>query len=228
MLRVEGVEFSYGDREVLRGVDLEVKPGKVRVLFGPNGSGKSTLLKIVAGILKPDKGRVIIGEEDVTDLPPEERHVGYVPQQPALFPHMTVKDNITYSLQNGRGDPDRLDELVELLGLKEYLDLKPDELSGGYQSRVSLARALFSDPKVMLLDEPLSDVDLAVKADLVPKFREVLKETGVPALYVTHDPWEAERIGDTFTVLVGGKAVDVGSVDEALEKLKRGVESVKA
>ncbi|WP_148688178.1 ABC transporter ATP-binding protein [Methanopyrus sp. SNP6] len=228
MLRVEGVEFSYGDREVLRGVDLEVKPGKVRVLFGPNGSGKSTLLKIVAGILKPDKGRVIIGEEDVTDLPPEERHVGYVPQQPALFPHMTVKDNITYSLHNGRGDPDRLDELVELLGLKEYLDLKPDELSGGYQSRVSLARALFSDPKVMLLDEPLSDVDLAVKTDLVPKFREVLKETGVPALYVTHDPWEAERIGDTFTVLVGGKAMDVGSVDEALEKLKRGVESVKA
>ncbi|WP_456483947.1 ATP-binding cassette domain-containing protein [Methanopyrus kandleri] len=228
MLRVEGVRFSYGDREVLRGVDLEVGPGEIRVLFGPNGSGKSTLLKIIAGILKPDEGRVIIGGKDVTELPPEKRQVGYVPQQPALFPHMTVEDNITYSLQNGRGDPDRLDELVELLGLEEYLDRKPDELSGGYQSRVSLARALFSDPKVMLLDEPLSDVDLTVKADLVPRFREVLKETDIPALYVTHDPWEAERIGDSFTVLIDGKAVDVDSVDEALEGLKRGVESVKA
>ncbi|WP_457619569.1 ATP-binding cassette domain-containing protein, partial [Methanopyrus sp.] len=99
---------------------------------------------------------------------------------------------------------------------------------GGYQSRVSLARALFSDPEVMLLDEPLSDVDLAVKADLVPRFREVLKEADIPTLYVTHDPWEAERIGDSFTVLVGGKAVDVGSVGEALEELKRGAEGVKA
>ncbi|WP_456481455.1 ABC transporter ATP-binding protein [Methanopyrus sp.] len=229
MLKVEGIEFSYeNDRKVLRGVDLEVEPGEVRVLFGPNGSGKSTLLKIVAGILDPDDGRVIIDGEDVTDLPPEERHVGYVPQRPALFPHMTVEENITYSLQNGRGDPDRLDELVDLLGLEGYLDRKPDELSGGYQSRVSLARALFSEPKAMLLDEPLSDVDLAVKAELIPKFREVLKDANVPTLYVTHDPWEAERIGDSFTVLIGGRAVDVDSVDEALEELKRGVEGVRA
>ncbi|MHC1581192.1 MAG: ATP-binding cassette domain-containing protein [Methanopyraceae archaeon] len=222
MLKVENVHFSYGDRPVLRGVSLSVEPGEVRVIFGPNGSGKSTLLRIVAGILRPDRGRIVIDGEDVTDRPPEDRRVGYVPQRPTLFPHLTVRDNITYSLRNGRGDPDRLDELVELLELEEHLDRRPNELSGGYQSRVALARALFSDPRVLLLDEPLSDVDPAAKRDLVRRFREVLDRAGVPTLYVTHDPWEAECVGDSYTVLLGGRAADVDTVDEAIERLKRG------
>ena len=222
MLRVESVHFSYGDRTVLHDVSLRVEPGEVRVIFGPNGSGKSTLLKLVAGILRPDRGRIIIDGEDVTDRPPEDRQVGYVPQHPTLFPHLTVRENITYSLRNGRGDPDRLDEIVDMLGLEEHLDRRPAELSGGCPSRVALARALFSEPRVLLLDEPLSDVDLAAKRELVKRFREVLKRAGLPALYVTHDPWEAERIGDSYTVLLGGRATDVDTVDEAIERLKRG------
>ncbi len=222
MLKVENVHFSYGDRTVLRGVSLDVEPGEVRVILGPNGSGKSTLLRIVAGILRPDRGRVVIDGEDVTDRPPEDRRVGYVPQHPTLFPHLTVKDNITYSLRNGRGDPDQLDELVEMLELGEHLDRRPDELSGGYQSRVALARALFSDPRVLLLDEPLSDVDLAAKRDLVKRFRRALRRSDAPALYVTHDPWEAERVGDSYTVLLDGRSVDADTVDEALERLRRG------
>ncbi|MEO2241498.1 MAG: ABC transporter ATP-binding protein [Euryarchaeota archaeon] len=222
MLRVENVRFSYDGRPVLRGVSLTVEPGEVRVILGPNGSGKSTLLRIVAGILRPDEGRILIDGEDVTDRPPEDRRVGYVPQRPTLFPHLTVRDNITYALRNGRGDPSRLDELIELLGLEEHLDRRPDELSGGYQSRVALARALFSDPRVLLLDEPLSDVDLTAKRRLVDRFRRILRRSGAPTLYVTHDPWEAERIGDSYTVLLDGRSADADTVDEALERLRRG------
>ncbi len=221
-LRLEGIRFAYPGREVLKGVDTEVSDGEIRVVFGPNGSGKSTLLKIVAGLLRPDEGRVIIGGRDVTDLPPERRNVGYVPQDPSLFPHLTVEENVRYSEKHGRGDERLFERLVEMLDLRDHLEMKPAELSGGYATRVALARALFSEPEVVLLDEPLSDVDLAAKAEIVPEMREVLKEFGAPTLYVTHDPWEAERMGDTFEVMMGGRTVRVSDVEEALEVLRTG------
>ncbi len=221
-LKLEEIRFAYPGKEVLKGIETEIDDGEIRVVFGPNGSGKSTLLKIIAGLLTPHDGRVMVGDKDVTHLPPERRNVGYVPQDSSLFPHLTVEENIRYSERHGRGSEELFERLVDMLDLEDHLNLKPSELSGGYATRVALARALFSEPEVMLLDEPLSDVDLAAKAEIIPEMRKVLKDFGAPALYVTHDPWEAERMGDTFEVMVNGGTVRVSDVEEALEVLRTG------
>jgi ABC-type sugar transport system ATPase subunit len=219
MLSVENVEKSFSPRRVLRGVSLSVD-SEIRVIIGLNGGGKSTLLKIIAGIWTADAGKVYIGKKNVTCLSPEDREIGYVPQHPALFRHLTVKDNIYYALKNGRGGVEEGNRLIEMLDLGEVLDKKPGVLSGGYQSRVSLARALASRPRVMLFDEPLSDLDLAIKENLLPEFKKVLKTLGMPVLYVTHDPREAGLVGDTFSALVQGEIRQIGSGEEAFDLIK--------
>ncbi|MFP4087917.1 MAG: ABC transporter ATP-binding protein [Desulfobacteraceae bacterium] len=219
MLKVEKVDKSFSPRQVLRGVSLTVD-SEIRVIIGLNGGGKSTLLKIIAGIWGADSGRVYIDGKDVTGLSPEDREIGYVPQHPALFRHMTVKENVHYALRNGRGAVEDGDRLTGMLGLGEVLDKKPGVLSGGYQSRVSLARALASRPKVMLFDEPLSDLDLAIKEHLLTEFKKVLKALGMPVLYVTHDPREAGLVGDSFSALVHGEIRQMGSAEEAFDLIK--------
>jgi len=166
-------------------------------------------------------GRVWIGERDVTGFSSEDREVGYVPQHPALFRHLTVRENIRYGLKNGRGSAAMVDRVIALLALAEVLEKKPEVLSGGFQSRVSLARALASGPKVMLLDEPLSDLDLAIKEALLPEFKRVLKALALPVLYVTHDPWEAGLVGETFSVLAQGNLFQIESAAEAFEIMKK-------
>lgn len=220
MLKIMGITKSYKGQKVLNEVSLAIGQ-EIRVIIGVNGSGKSTLLKIVAGIVPPDSGSVIFDEQDVTTVAPENRRVGYVPQHPALFNHLSVRDNIVYGLRKGRGSEELLYKVIEMLDLKHVLDKKPLELSGGYKSRVSLARALAPRPRVMLLDEPLSDVDIVLKKKLLPKFREVLKYLKVPVLYVTHDPWEAEQVGETFSVIVDGLVVDISSAEEAFELIAK-------
>lgn len=220
MLEVVDVTKKFGNRVVLNSVSLNVRKGEIRVIIGVNGSGKSTLLKIIAGILKADSGAVRVNGEDITNLPPEDRRVGYVPQHPALFNHLNVEENIKYSLKNGRGSEDIFVKIVEMLKLESFLKMMPNELSGGYKSRVSLARALFSQPSVMLLDEPLSDVDLANKEELLPEFRRILKTMNVPVLYVTHDSWEAEMIGDTFSIMANGVIRDAESASKAFEVIR--------
>lgn len=219
MLEVINLSKSFKQQQVLRGVHLQVGP-EIKVIIGLNGSGKSTLLKIIAGTLPGDDGKVIIDGQEVTTLPPEKRGIGYVPQHPALFNHLTAWHNITYPLRNGRGSWEMAEQVVGLLGIAGILAKRPRELSGGYKSRVSLARALASKPKIMLLDEPLSDVDAATKEKLLQEFREVLKSMKIPILYVTHDVWEAELIGDTFGVMIGGKLVAVDSAREALALIR--------
>jgi len=219
MLKVERVGKSFPPRPVLRGVSLTVD-SEIRVIIGLNGGGKSTLLKIIAGIWGADSGSVHIDGKDVTDLSPEDREIGYVPQHPALFRHLTVKENIYYALRNGRGAVEEGDRLIRMLGLGEVLDKKPGVLSGGYQSRVSLARALASRPKVMLFDEPLSDLDLAIKENLLPEFKKVLKALGMPVLYVTHDPREARLVGDSFSALLQGEIRGIHSAEEAFDLIK--------
>ena len=177
-------------------------------------------MKIIAGILGAKSGSVYIDGKDVTDLSPEDREIGYVPQHPALFRHLTVKENIYYALRNGRGAVEEGDRLIRMLGLGEVLNKKPGVLSGGYQSRVSLARALASRPKVMLFDEPLSDLDLAIKEHLLPEFKKVLKALGMPVLYVTHDPREARLVGDSFSALVQGEIREIPSAEEAFNLIK--------
>lgn len=219
MLEVSDLSKTFGQQQVLRAVRLQVGP-EIKVIIGLNGSGKSTLLKIIAGILPADQGRVAINGREVTTLPPEEREVGYVPQQPALFNHLTVWQNLTYPLKNGRGSRETAERMVQLLGLADILTKRPRELSGGYRNRVSLARALASGPKIMLLDEPLSDVDAATKETLLLEFREVLKSMNIPVLYVTHDVGEAEIIGSSFAVMTGGVLAAVESVGEALALIR--------
>lgn len=219
MLEVINLSKSFGRQQVIRGLHLRVG-AEIKVIIGLNGSGKSTLLKIIAGELAAEEGKVLVGGQDVTALPPEERKVGYVPQQPALFSHLTVWQNITYALRNGRGSRETAERMVGLLGLADVLTRKPRQLSGGYRSRVSLARALASEPRIMLLDEPLSDVDAATKEGLLLEFRRVLESMDIPVLYVTHDVAEASVIGSSFAVMTGGTLVAVDSAREALAAIR--------
>lgn len=219
MLKIENLSKKYNSQLVLDQVSLEMG-AEISVIIGLNGSGKSTLLKVIAGIVEPDSGTVSIDGQDVSGLDPEERNIGYVPQHPALFNHLTALENMRYCLKNGRGSEKILDRYVEMLDLKDMLTKKPRALSGGFKSRVSLVRALVSQPKVMILDEPLSDIDVAVKEKLLPEFKKVLKDMGIPTLYVTHDPWEASLLGENFYAMVKGRISEISSASEAFDVIK--------
>lgn len=219
MLEVLQVSKSFRKQQVLQKVTFKTG-AEIRVIIGLNGSGKSTLLKIISGIIKVDEGQVFLNGKNITDEPPEKREVGYVPQHPALFKHLTVWDNIIYSLKNKRGSLEIGNQVVEMLGLTDVLLKKPGELSGGFKSRVSLARALTSNPRTILLDEPLSDIDAATKEKLLPEFRTALKTMNIPVIYVTHDVKEAELIGDTFSVITGGRLIDIESSSRAFDTIK--------
>ncbi|NLX49959.1 MAG: ABC transporter ATP-binding protein [Methanospirillum sp.] len=221
MLEARELHKSFDDRHVLKGVTFGVGPGEIRVLIGLNGCGKTTLQRIITGILEPDSGSIRIGGEEITALPPEERQLGYVPQNTGLFPHLSVRENILYSLKNGRGSVESFHGMVELLGLETYLDLKPKQLSGGYRSRVSLARALASSPRAMLLDEPITEVDRAKKEFVLPLFRETLLGLKIPVLYITHDPWEAGEIGTSFSIMKGGVMSPISSPEEAFAVIRQ-------
>lgn len=216
MLRIENITKTYNGRAVIDRVSLEVG-SEIKAIVGINGSGKSTFLKMIAGIVTPDEGTIWFGDNDVTQKPPESRNLGYVPQRAALFQHLSVEQNIRYSMRNGRGSNESFEKAVELLGLGKELSKKPRELSGGYQSRASLARALASDPKVILLDEPLTGMDATLKERMLPQFREALSAAGIPVLFVTHDAEEARIVADSFTLIKNGKLQSLGESDEAFK-----------
>ncbi len=216
MLKADNITKIYNNRTVLNKVSLEIE-SEIKAVIGLNGSGKSTFLKIIAGIVAPDQGRIWFCNKDITDKPPEQRKLGYVPQHPALFQHLTVAENIRYGLRNGRGSEESFKKAVELLALGAELDKKPRELSGGYQSRASLARALVSEPQAILLDEPLSGMDAALKDKILPEFRTALSAANVPVLFVTHDAREAEMIADSFTVINNGSIQHVNSSGKAFK-----------
>ena len=219
MLRVDRLFKKFGSRVIVDRVSFDVD-SEIRVIVGLNGSGKSTLLKIMAGIWPQDEGSIFIDDRDITRLSPEDRQVGYVPQHPALFRTMTVRENIRYCLRNGRGSEEMVAKLIEMLELGEVLHQKADTLSGGFQSRVSMARALASNPQVMLLDEPLSDLDVAIKEKLLPQFKKALKALSMPVVYVTHDSMEAALMGDRFSVMVRGALSEVKSAQDAFEVVR--------
>ncbi|MDD3023123.1 MAG: ATP-binding cassette domain-containing protein [Syntrophomonadaceae bacterium] len=214
MLKANGINKRYGHQIVLQQASLKVK-SEIKALIGINGSGKSTFLKIVAGIVEPDEGQVVINERDVSSLPPELRHVGYVPQHPALFKHLTVKDNVLYGLRK-EAKVDYM-KVVEMLDIKDVLHKRPHELSGGYKSRASLARALVPQPQILLMDEPLTGMDVVLKERILPDFRRVLKELQVPVLYITHDPKEAELLADSYAIIDNGKIHSVNTSIEAFD-----------
>jgi iron(III) transport system ATP-binding protein len=208
-LRISGVAKSFGPQRVLRGVDLDVPHGSFTAILGASGSGKTTLLRIVAGFERPDEGEVSLGEEMVDDaaglfVPSERRRIGYVPQEGALFPHLSVGRNVGFGLVRGAGRAARVDELLELVGLSGYRRRYPHQLSGGQQQRVALARALAIEPEVVLLDEPFSSLDAALRASVRADVLGVLRRSGTTSILVTHDQDEALSMADQVAVLRDG------------------------
>ena len=199
-----------------------IPDGKLVGLLGPSGCGKSTTLYMISGLQKPSSGKIFFGEEDVTDLSPENRGVGLVFQNYALYPHLTVKQNIMFPLQNLRGADklakeemqERALEAARLVQIDELMDRKPSELSGGQQQRVAIARALVKMPRVLLLDEPLSNLDARLRLQTREEIRRIQKETGITTVFVTHDQEEAMSISDMIVVMKLGILQQIGKPQE--------------
>jgi len=191
---------------------FEIPDGKLIGLLGPSGCGKSTALNLISGLLKPTAGRIFFGDEDVTDLPPEHRGVGLVFQNYALYPHLTVRENIRFPLENlkGKDRPSkeemerRVREAADLVQIGQLLDRKPSEMSGGQQQRVAIARAVVKMPRVLLLDEPLSNLDARLRLQTREEIRRIQRETGITTVFVTHDQEEAMSISDLIVVMKDG------------------------
>jgi iron(III) transport system ATP-binding protein len=208
-LRITGVAKAFGPQPVLRGVDLAVPAGSFTAILGSSGSGKTTLLRIVAGFERADDGEISIGGELVDDAarrfqPSERRRIGYVPQEGALFPHLSVGRNVAFGLPRGPERRSRVDELLELVGLSGYRRRFPHQLSGGQQQRVALARALAIGPEVVLLDEPFSSLDAAMRSSVRADVLAVLRQAGTTSILVTHDQDEALSMADQVAVLRHG------------------------
>jgi iron(III) transport system ATP-binding protein len=215
-LAVADVAKRFGATDVLCGVSLEVQPGRVCALLGPSGSGKTTLLRAIAGLERPDRGRVIVGQRVLSDangtwVPPEQRRVGMVFQDWALFPQMTVAANVGFGLSRAERRTTRVGEVLDMVGLAAFADRHPGTLSGGQQQRVALARALAPRPEVLLLDEPFSNLDTTLRVRVRTEVHRLLAETEVTALFVTHDQEEAFVLGDVVAVVNDGVIEQVGS-----------------
>jgi len=214
MLELDGVTHRYGDELAVDDVSFGLESGELVALLGPSGCGKTTIVQAIAGHVRPTAGRVFLRGEDVTDRPPEARRVGVVFQRSTLYPHMTVNENVAYGLDAKDLDRSRRDELVDryigLVDLDAQRDAYPEALSGGQRRRAELARALAPQPDVLLLDEPLSALDRALREQLRDEIARIQRETGVTTLFVTHDQEEAMRLADRLVVVNDGAVSDVG------------------
>ena len=205
--------------------DFEIPDGQLVALLGPSGCGKSTVLNLICGLEKPTEGRIFFGDDDVTDLPPENRGVGMVFQNYALYPHMTVAQNIMFPLQNLKGDQklskeamaEKALEAARLVQIEQLMDRKPGEMSGGQQQRVAIARALVKRPRVLLLDEPLSNLDARLRLQTREEIRRIQRETKITTLFVTHDQEEAMSISDMIVVMKAGILQQIGKPQEVYD-----------
>jgi ABC-type Fe3+/spermidine/putrescine transport system ATPase subunit len=221
-LRLEGLEKRFGETAVTRGVTLEAGQSEIVALLGPSGSGKTTVLRLVAGFERPDAGRITVLDEDVTTLPPERRRFGMVFQHYALFPHMTVGENVAFGLEaQGRPKAEIADLVAKALAavdLTGFEGRKVTAISGGQQQRVALARALAPQPRVLLLDEPLSNLDPTLRERTRRELKGLIKRTGITTLFVTHEQEEAFDLGDRVAVLHAGRLEQVGTPQELYEE----------
>lgn len=215
---LRGVTMAFGDTLAVDHVDIDIPQGQLTTLLGPSGCGKTTTLRMLAGYLAPTDGTITISGREATRLPPEKRNLGMVFQSYALFPHMTVADNVAYGLKLRKlPAPDlsnRVGESLQLVGLEHLADRKPKQLSGGQQQRVALARAIAIRPDILLLDEPLSNLDARLRVQMRSELRRIKDETGLTVVLVTHDQEEALEMSDLMVLMCDGRVVQSGSPSE--------------
>ena len=217
-LSIRDIKKSFNKIEVLKGVDLEIAKGEFICFLGPSGCGKTTLLRIIAGLETPNSGNIFLNERDITKLDPSLRNLSMVFQSYALFPNMTVYENIEYGLKKKIRDKEKrkskIMEVLNLVGLEHISFKYPDEMSGGQQQRVSLARAIALEPDILLLDEPLSALDAKVRENLRSEIKDIQTKLGITTIMVTHDQEEALTMGDKIAVINGGEVVQFGEPKE--------------
>ncbi len=223
-IKLEQVSKIFIDKQTkketyaVKTIDINIPKGKLVSLLGPSGCGKSTTLYMIAGLHPISAGKIFFGNRDVTSLPIEKRSIGLVFQNYALYPHMTVRQNISFPLENLKFSSDiilqKVEEIAKLVGISDYLDKKPQQLSGGQQQRVAIARALVKEPQVLLLDEPLSNLDAGLRLKTREEIRRIQRKTGITAIFVTHDQEEAMSISDEICVMNKGQIQQKGAPQE--------------
>ena len=215
IIEIKNVSKSFGEKCILRDVSISVKQGEFLTLLGPSGCGKTTLLRMIAGFGSPDSGEILINGTDITDMPAHERPVNTVFQRYALFPHLDVYENIAFGLKLHKVPEDEIDKRVrkvlKMVSMTDYEDRDVESLSGGQQQRVAIARAIVNQPKVLLLDEPLSALDLKMRKDMQIELKEMHRKLGITFIYVTHDQEEALTLSDTIVVLDNGDIKQIGT-----------------
>lgn len=212
-IRIENLSKSFGSDEIIKNLNFQVKGGEFMTLLGPSGCGKTTTLRLILGSILPNEGKIYFGSDDVTSTPCHKRNVGIVYQNYALFPHMTAYKNIAFGLEI-RDIPDieiKIRDIMAKMNILGLEDRYPNQLSGGEQQRVALARTLVVEPRVLLLDEPLSNVDAKLRYELRSEIKDLQKSMGITTLYVTHDQEEALIISDRIAIMEGGEIIEVGS-----------------
>ena len=214
-VKIENLNLSFGETHVLRGVNLDIEDGEFFAFLGPSGSGKSTLLRAIAGFGPKPTGRILIDDQDIADRPPWKRDVGMVFQSYALWPHMSVRKNIAFGLEERKLPTqeinERVDKALDLVGLKHLAERKPSALSGGQQQRIALARTIVVEPKVLLLDEPLSNLDANLRVQMRREILELQRKLKLTTIFVTHDQEEANTTADRMAVLDQGVIQQIGA-----------------
>jgi spermidine/putrescine transport system ATP-binding protein len=221
-VRLENVVKKFDDSAAVDGISVDIRRGSFFAMLGPSGCGKTTTLRMIGGFEEPTEGRIFLGDQDVVGLPPYKRDVNTVFQSYALFPHMTIEENVAFGLER-KGVPKaerggRVAEMLELVGLTGFAKRKPKQLSGGQQQRVALGRALVNHPRVLLLDEPLGALDLKLRKQMQLELKRIQSEVGITFVHVTHDQEEAMTMADTIAVMNGGKIEQLGPPAELYER----------
>lgn len=221
-IKLQNIRKRFGETVALDDLSLEFCDGKLTTLLGPSGCGKSTLLNLISGILPPTSGSIYFGDRDVTSLSPDKRNIGLVFQNYALYPHMTVGENIAFPLEikkvSKKERMERAAEFAKLLRIEDYFNRKPSQLSGGQQQRVAIARALAKEPEILLLDEPLSNLDARLRLEMREEIRRLQMETGITTIFVTHDQEEALSISDHILLLKKGRIQQYGLPQELYDE----------